>query len=130
MSAIRVLVADDEALVRRGFTMILGAEPDLAVVGEAADGHAAVELATSKRVDIVLMDIRMPGIDGIEATRRITTDAAGPRVMVVTTFGLYEYVFQALRAGASGFLLKNTHPSSSPKPSAWSTTATRCSRPR
>jgi DNA-binding NarL/FixJ family response regulator len=107
--SIRVLIADDEALVRRGFTMILNAEPDLEVVGEAADGHAAVELATKREVDIVLMDIRMPGMDGIEATRRIVA-ADGPQVIVVTTFGVDEHVFQALRAGASGFLLKNTPP--------------------
>lgn len=106
---IRVLIADDEALVRRGFTMILEAEPDLEVVGEAADGQAAVELATNREADIVLMDIRMPGMDGIEATRRIVA-ADGPQVIVVTTFGVDEHVFQALRAGASGFLLKNTPP--------------------
>jgi DNA-binding NarL/FixJ family response regulator len=109
MTPIRVLIADDEALVRRGFTMILDAEPDLEVVGAAADGHAAVELAVTVDADIVLMDIRMPGIDGIEATRRIAA-AGGPHVIVVTTFGLDEYVFEALRAGASGFLLKNTPP--------------------
>lgn len=106
---IRVLIADDEALVRRGFTMILDAEPDLEVVGEAADGHAAVELAATQDADIVLMDIRMPGIDGIEATRRIVA-ADGPQVIVVTTFGVDEHVFEALRAGASAFLLKNTPP--------------------
>jgi len=106
---IRVLIADDEALVRRGFTMILDAEPDLEVVGEAADGHTAVELATNREADIVLMDIRMPGMDGIEATRRIVA-ANGPQVIVVTTFGVDEHVFEALRAGASGFLLKNTPP--------------------
>lgn len=106
---IRVLIADDEALVRRGFTMILDAEPDLEVVGEATDGQAAVDLAAAGGADVVLMDIRMPGVDGIEATRRIAA-AAGPPVIVVTTFGLDEYVFDALRAGASGFLLKNTPP--------------------
>jgi DNA-binding NarL/FixJ family response regulator len=106
---IRLLIADDEALVRRGFTMILDAEPDLEVVGEAADGHAAVELAAAGTADIVLMDIRMPGMDGIEATRRIAA-SGGPQVIVVTTFGLDEYVFEALRAGASGFLLKNSPP--------------------
>lgn len=89
--------------------MILDAEPDLEVVAEAADGLAAVEAAATGTADIVLMDIRMPGIDGIEATRRIAA-AAGPRVIVVTTFGLDEYVFEALRAGASGSLLKNTPP--------------------
>jgi DNA-binding NarL/FixJ family response regulator len=106
---IRVLIADDEALVRRGFTMILDAEPDLEVVGEAIDGQEAVDLAATRAADVVLMDIRMPGVDGIEATRRIAA-AAGPPVIVVTTFGLDEYVFNALRAGASGFLLKNTPP--------------------
>jgi DNA-binding NarL/FixJ family response regulator len=106
---IRVLIADDEALVRRGFTMILNAERDLEVVGEAPDGQSAVALAATVGADIALMDIRMPGIDGIEATRRIAA-AAGPQVIVVTTFGLDQYVFEALRAGASGFLLKNTPP--------------------
>jgi DNA-binding NarL/FixJ family response regulator len=106
---IGILIVDDEALVRRGFTMILDAEPDLDVVGEAADGEGAVDFALTGAADIVLMDIRMPGMDGIEATRRIAA-AAGPPVIVVTTFGLDEYVFQALRAGASGFLLKNTPP--------------------
>jgi DNA-binding NarL/FixJ family response regulator len=106
---IRVVIADDEALVRRGFTMILAAEPDVEVVGEAADGQAAVDLALTGAADIVLMDIRMPGVDGIEATRRIAA-ADGPQVIFVTTFGLDEYVFEALRAGASGFLLKNTPP--------------------
>jgi DNA-binding NarL/FixJ family response regulator len=107
--SIRVLIADDEALVRRGFTMILDAEPDLEVVGEAHDGRAAVESAATGTADVVLMDIRMPGMDGIEATRRIAA-ADGPPVIVVTTFGLDEYVFEALRAGASAFLLKNTPP--------------------
>jgi DNA-binding NarL/FixJ family response regulator len=106
---IRVLIADDEALVRRGFTMILEAEPDIEVVGEVGDGQAAVEFAATGVADIVLMDIRMPGLDGIEATRRIVA-ADGPQVIVVTTFRLDEYVFEALRAGASGFLLKNTPP--------------------
>jgi DNA-binding NarL/FixJ family response regulator len=106
---IRVLIADDEALVRRGFTMILEAEPDIEVVGEVADGQSAVEFAAKGVADIVLMDIRMPGLDGIEATRRIVA-AHGPQVIVVTTFRLDEYVFEALRAGASGFLLKNTPP--------------------
>ena len=106
---IRVLIADDEALVRRGFTMILEADPDLEGVGEAVDGHAAVEIALGGHTDVVLMDIRMPGMNGIEATRRIAA-ANGPPVIVVTTFSLDEYVFEALRAGASGFLLKNTPP--------------------
>lgn len=106
---IRILIVDDEALVRRGFTMILDAEPDLEVVGEAVDGQGAVELALTGAADVDPMDIRMPGMDGIEATRRIAA-ANGPPVIVVTTFGLDEYVFEALRAGASGFLLKNTPP--------------------
>lgn len=106
---IRILIVDDESLVRRGFTMILSAEPDLEVVGEAVDGEGAVEFALGGVADVVLMDIRMPGVDGIEATRRIAA-AGGPPVIVVTTFGLDEYVFEALRAGASGFLLKNTPP--------------------
>ncbi|WP_433086472.1 response regulator [Dactylosporangium sp. CA-052675] len=109
---IRVLVADDQALVRTGFVTILDAQDDLEVVGEASDGRAAVGLARRLRPDVVVMDIRMPVLDGIEATRQL----AGPgvaepvRTLVVTTFNLDEYVFQALRAGASGFLLKDATP--------------------
>jgi DNA-binding NarL/FixJ family response regulator len=103
--SIRVLVADDQELVRTGFRMILSGEPDITVVGEAGDGLAAVELARGLDVDVVLMDIRMPGIDGIEATRRL--GAASARVLILTTFDLNEYVYEALRAGASGFLLKD-----------------------
>jgi DNA-binding NarL/FixJ family response regulator len=105
---IRVLLADDQKLVRGGFRMILRAEPDIDVVGEAADGAEAVTLARDLHPDVVLMDVRMPNVDGIEATRRIVDGADGmPRVLVLTTFDLDEYVYQALRAGASGFLLKD-----------------------
>ncbi|MEU8242004.1 response regulator transcription factor [Actinoplanes missouriensis] len=109
---ISVVLADDQALVRAGFRALLDAEPDIAVVGEAADGVQAVELVRSKRPDVVLMDIRMPGVDGLEATRRIASDAelAATRVVILTTFELDEYVFEALRTGASGFLVKDTEP--------------------
>ncbi|MFD8596021.1 response regulator [Kitasatospora sp. NPDC059646] len=107
---IRLLVVDDEALLRLAFCTVLGAESDLAVVGEAADGEQAVELARRLRPDVVLMDVRMPGTDGIDATRRIVRACPGSRVLVLTTFDLDEYAFAALAAGASGFLLKNTRP--------------------
>jgi DNA-binding NarL/FixJ family response regulator len=105
---IRVLLADDQRLVRGGFRMILRAEPDLEVVGEAADGAEAVALAGELDPDVVLMDVRMPNVDGIEATRRIIDGREdAPRVLVLTTFDLDDYVYEALRAGASGFLLKD-----------------------
>jgi DNA-binding NarL/FixJ family response regulator len=107
---ISILLADDQPLLRRGFRMILEAEPGLTVAGEAGDGAEAVELAGRVRPDVVLMDIRMPGTDGIEATRRITAAEPGVRVLVLTTFDLDEYAFGALRAGASGFLLKDVRP--------------------
>jgi DNA-binding NarL/FixJ family response regulator len=109
---IRVVLADDQPLVRAGFAMILGAEEDIAVVGEADDGAVAVALAESARPDVVLMDIRMPGIDGLAATRLISENAnlARVRILVLTTFELDEYVFEALRCGASGFLVKHTQP--------------------
>jgi DNA-binding NarL/FixJ family response regulator len=109
---IRVVVADDQPLVRAGFRMLLDAEDDIAVVGEASDGAQAIELARAERPDVVLMDIRMPGVDGLEATRKIGDDdtLAGVRVLILTTFELDEYVFEALRAGASGFLVKHTEP--------------------
>jgi DNA-binding NarL/FixJ family response regulator len=109
---IRVLLVDDQGLVRAGFRALLDDAGDIEVVGEAGDGAAAVELARSTRPDVVLMDIRMPVLDGLEATRRIVADEllAGVRVLVLTTFELDEYVFEALAAGASGFLLKNTDP--------------------
>jgi DNA-binding NarL/FixJ family response regulator len=112
MSTLRILIADDQALVRAGFKMILDAEDDLDVVGEAADGAEAVELARRLKPDVVLMDIRMPELDGIEATRRVVAlDGERPvRVLMLTTFDLNEYVYEALRAGASGFLLKDVPP--------------------
>ena len=108
---IRVVVADDHALVRGGFQMILEAQPDIEVTGEAANGLEAVELARSLTPDVVLMDVRMPDLDGIEATRQVTASSVrGPRVLMLTTFDLDEYVYRAIRAGASGFLLKDVRP--------------------
>ena len=105
---IRVILADDERLVRAGFRMILGAEPDIAVVAEAGDGNEAVAAARETAADVILMDIRMPSLDGLAATRRIVGSVPHPpRVIVLTTFDLDEYVYDALRAGASGFLLKD-----------------------
>ena len=104
---IRVLIADDQRLVRSGFRMILGSDPELEVVGEADDGVEAVAATRALRPDVVLMDVRMPRVDGIEATRQISLLAQAPRVLVLTTFDLDEYVFAALRVGASGFLLKD-----------------------
>ena len=110
-SPVSVLVADDQALVRAGFASILGAQPGIAVVGQARDGRDAVDLARKRRPRVVLMDIKMPDLDGIEATRRILADAQGETaVLMLTTFDLDEYVYDALRAGASGFLLKDVPP--------------------
>jgi len=109
---ISVLLADDQALVRAGFRALLNAEPDIQVVAEAADGLEAVKQAQQTHPDVVLMDIRMPGVDGLEATKRIAADPAlaETRVVILTTFELDEYVFEALRTGASGFLVKDTEP--------------------
>jgi DNA-binding NarL/FixJ family response regulator len=104
---IQVLIADDQELVRTGFRLILQAEPDLDVVGEAATGSQAVELTERLQPDVVLMDIRMPDLDGIEATRQLTARSSTSKVLILTTFDLDEYVFEALRAGACGFLLKD-----------------------
>jgi DNA-binding NarL/FixJ family response regulator len=111
-SRVRVLIVDDQALMRTGFRMILEAEDGVEVVGEAADGHAAIDRAVELGPDVVLMDIRMPHLDGVEATRRLTerTGHDGPRVLILTTFDADEYVYAALRAGASGFLLKDAPP--------------------
>jgi DNA-binding NarL/FixJ family response regulator len=109
---IRVALVDDQELVRTGFRMVLEAQPDMTVVGEAADGHAAVALAASRapRPDVMVMDVRMPRLDGVEATRRICAAGPQPRVLMLTTFDLDEYAFAALKAGASGFLLKDVPP--------------------
>lgn len=112
MTDIRVLLADDQPLLRGGFRVLIDTAPDVTVVGEAATGREAVELARTTRADVVLMDIRMPDLDGLTATRMITEDEdlAGVRVLILTTFEIDEYVYQALRAGASGFLGKSAEP--------------------
>jgi DNA-binding NarL/FixJ family response regulator len=108
--SIRVLLADDQALVRSGFRLILETREDLEVVGEAQDGREAVELARRLRPDVILMDVRMPDVDGVEATRRLGALGSTARVLILTTFDLDEYVYEAIRAGASGFLLKDVQP--------------------
>jgi DNA-binding NarL/FixJ family response regulator len=109
---ISVVIADDQTLVRSGFRALLDAQDDIAVTGEAADGEAAVRVALDVRPDVVLMDIRMPGVDGLTATRRIVSDErlANVKVVILTTFDLDEYVFEAIRSGANGFLVKDTEP--------------------
>ena len=107
---IRVLIADDQPLMRAAFDMTIRAEPDMAVVGEASDGSEAVEKARDVRPDVVLMDVRMPVLDGVEATRQLSAQADPPKVLLLTTFEIDSYAIEALRAGASGFLLKDVHP--------------------
>lgn len=107
---IRVAIVDDQALVRTGFHMVLDAEPGIEVTGEAGDGSAAIDLVRNTALDVVLMDVRMPGLDGIAATAEVVSTPSAPKVIVLTTFDLDEYAFAALRAGASGFLLKDVRP--------------------
>ena len=107
---IRLVIADDQALVRSGFRLIVDARPDLEVVGEAEDGEQAVALVEELEPDVILLDIRMPNLDGIEATKQIVASGSGTRILVLTTFDLDEYVYGAIRAGASGFLLKDVRP--------------------
>jgi DNA-binding NarL/FixJ family response regulator len=108
VDVIRVVLVDDQELVRTGFRLVLGGQPDLEVVGEAGDGEEAIEVVAQTRPDVVVMDVRMPRMDGVEATRRIRVSDDAPRVLILTTFDLDEYVYEAIKAGASGFLLKDT----------------------
>ena len=131
--SIRVLVADDQSMVRAGFRMLLSGEPDIEVVSEASNGLEAVGKATRFRPTVVLMDIRMPELDGLEATRRILAavdGGGGPKILMLTTFDLDEYVYKALRAGASGFVLKDDPPEQLLAAIRIVAGATRCSRPR
>jgi DNA-binding NarL/FixJ family response regulator len=125
---IQVLLADDQTLVRAGLQMIIDAQEDMAVIGEPADGAEALEVALRCRPDVVLMDIRMPELDGIEATRRLLAEGSTARIVMLTTFYLDEYVYEAMRAGASGFLLKTASPHRSPQLSATRRWARRWSR--
>ena len=108
VDVIRVVLVDDQELVRTGFRLVLGGQPDIEVVGEAGDGAQAIEVIGATRPDVVVMDVRMPRMDGVESTRRIRTGHDAPKVLILTTFDLDEYVFEAIKAGASGFLLKDT----------------------
>ena len=108
MHVIRVVLVDDQELVRTGFGLVLGGQPDIEVVGEAADGAEAIEVITTARPDVVVMDVRMPRMDGVEATRRIRVSDDAPKVLILTTFDVDEYAYEAIRAGASGILLKDT----------------------
>lgn len=123
---IRVLIVDDQELIRIGFRLFLQTQPDLEVVGEAADGREALARAADLRPDVVLMDVRMPRMDGVEATARLTSTSRPPRVLVLTTYDLDEYVFGALRAGASGFLLKDAPANGSWRRSMSSMRVRRC----
>jgi DNA-binding NarL/FixJ family response regulator len=107
---IKILIADDQALVRGAFRMMLESEPDMEVLGEASDGREAIEQTRLRKPDLVLMDVRMPGMNGIEATRQLMADTPAPRVLMLTTFDLDEHVYDAMKAGASGFMLKNAPP--------------------
>ncbi|MFD3521863.1 response regulator [Streptomyces sp. NPDC058653] len=109
--SIRVMLVDDQVLLRTGFRMVLAAQPDMEVVAEAGDGAEAIENLRSTSVDVVLMDVRMPRLDGVEATRRICAEPGAPKVLILTTFDLDEYAFSGLKAGASGFMLKDVPPS-------------------
>jgi len=106
-SAVRIFIADDQAVVRAGFSALMGTQPDFEVVGTAGDGAETVRLCGRLRPDVIVMDIRMPGMDGLEATQRLASAPNAPRILIITTFDLDEYVYEALRAGASGFLLKD-----------------------
>jgi len=123
----RILIADDDDLMRAGLAELLAADPELEIVGQAATGREAVERARRLQPDVVLMDVRMPDLDGIAATRELAQAAPGAKVLILTTFEQDDYIFGGLRAGASGFLLKRTRPRSSSPPSARSLRATRCS---
>jgi DNA-binding NarL/FixJ family response regulator len=127
---IRVLVVDDQSMVRAGFGVLLADEPDIEVVAEAGNGREAVTYAARVRPDLILIDIRMTELDGLEATRRILATDTTARVLILTTFDLDDYVFEALRSGASGFVLKDDLPSSSSRPSARSPPARPSCRPR
>ena len=128
MNPVRIIVADDHDVVRSGFASLLNTQPEFTVVGTAPNGLEAVRLGRELQPDVVLMDVRMPGMDGIEATRQLTRQGSnGPRILVLTTFDLDEYVYDALRAGASGFLLKTSLPNDSSMPCASSPPATPCS---
>ena len=126
---IRVLLADDQALVRSGFQMILSAQPQIEVVGEAESGRQAIDLANRLAPDVILMDVRMPNVDGLEATRRLVELGTTAKIVILTTFDLDEYVYAAIRAGASGFLLKDVRPQQPSRRSRLSPRAMRCSLP-